>query len=385
MRLRSLLVGIGLAASAAVGCSLIFDAGDFEVRGASTDSGDAATEAAAGVTDPCEHARPPARPPRATDPGAGQLVVALDHFAFVVGGRESLGYDLDGLCTCDDRPGSPSGGGPSCLPRKADERLCDEPGGRDNATATMLSRLVAGGIDGGLDVAYDRSATEGRGATLVEVAEFNGTSDDDAVLVALYDSPGLEPSLPCSTGTGGDAGTNDAGEPAPDWGGCDRWKRSTESLLAGQPRLFTRDAWVSGGTLVARFSVLPLRVDNASLVLEDVVLSGTLTTRPAALAGGLLAGRVGSANVLRVFGEQQIGKRGAALCHDPPTFAVLRAAVCDSLDLTSARPVDGGLVACDSISVTMELSGRAALLGAEAPSPAKASGCDDAGDFARRP
>jgi hypothetical protein len=377
MRLR-LLLPLGLFVSGtAVGCSLLFDAGNLPV---STGELDAAPDVAS-LVDPCVHATPPARPPTSANAGDGGLVVALDHFAMVVGGGDHLGYDLDGLCTCDGRPGAPSGG--SCAPVNANATMCDQPGGRDNAAATMISRLFPGSLDGGLDVAYDRQVAAGAGATLIAVAEYNGTAEDDALFVALFDSPGLEAPSACAQGASADSGSLDGGTIGPDWSGCDRWMRSTESVFAGQPRVFTREAWVTHGTLVARFAVLPVLVDNTPLVLSDVIVTGTLGVDPPSITGGLLAGRATAANVLRVFGERQTVHDGPGLCAVTAAFALVRAAVCDSRDLAPAVPGDGGLPTCDSLSMTLELSARAALLGVESPPLAKELRCVDAGDFAR--
>jgi hypothetical protein len=380
VRFARAAIGAGIVAVA--GCSLLYDVG--ELRPGAPPGADADADGAssgAGVDDPCVRAAPPPRPTRAASAPERAWVFALDHFAFVADvGRAS--YDLDGLCTCDTRPGSREGGASSCAPRRADQQLCDGEGGRDNATASMFASVVPGRADGGVDVGYDSAVRDGRAATLVEIGGYNGLPDDDEVTVAVYDSPGLESPAPCSDGTVGDGGLNAQGAPRPDWGGCDRWKRSTESLFSGNPRRFTRDAWVSAGTLVARFSVLPLYPGDATISVHDVVLTARVRTTPPTLADGVLAGRITSRDFLAAFGEQRPVKNGPPLCLDAPTFSILRAKVCDALDLPSAPSSDGMLPRCDSASLSMELSARAALLGVEAPPAPRESSCVDAGDFA---
>lgn len=360
------------------GCTLIYNASDLSVGGP-VDAGaneDAGLDAS--LADPCAHARPAARPDAASEAeSAPALTFALSHLALVAGNGDTVGFDLDGVCTCDERPAAARGGAPSCAPRRADQPLCDNAEGRDNAAAAVLAKLVPDRVDAGVDVGFDFGVTEGAGSVLVELDEYNGRESDPAVLVAFYDSPGLAPPMPCAAGVVGDAGVNGDGKPKPDWGGCDRWMLGEGGLLAGGPRTFTRDAWVANGSVVARFTSLAIRIGGADVLVYDAVVSATLERAPPALPRlrhGVIAGRVLGDDLLRVFSEQVVLER--PLCHDPLSLAIFRAAACDTLDLGSSADASAP---CDSISLTVEFAGGVAQKGPTAPSARVVSLCADAG------
>lgn len=364
------------------GCTLIYDAGDFSVGGpkdaavTSETSSDAST-----LTDPCEHVSPPARPVAngAQTPSQPKLTFALSHLALVAGNRDSLGFDLDGVCTCDTRPGTARSGASSCVPRKPEQVLCDGPGGRDNGAAALFSRIVSNKPDSSVDVGFDISAREGVESLLIELDEYDGTEADSEVFVALLDTPGLDPPTACDAGAPrGDAGVNGVGEPRPAWDGCDAWQLGQNSLLGDNPRTFTRNAWVTRGTLVARFGTLAIRIGAVEVVLFDAVFQAKLsrneTTRLPRLANGVISGRVQGGDLVRAFGEQKIGEK--PFCQDTVTYTLFRVAACDTLDLSASKDAQAP---CDSMSFSVELEAELARRGQKAPSAVMASACADAG------
>jgi hypothetical protein len=250
MKLRRVAYLVTTLAAFGAGCTLLYDAGDFTVGGPkdATVAAETSTDASLSV-DPCEHVSPPARPVGNDAPSASQpkLTFALSHLALVAGNRDSLGFDLDGVCTCDTRPGTAKGGASSCVPRKPEQVLCDGPGGRDNGAAALFSRIVSNKPDSSVDVGFDISAREGVESLLIELDEYDGTGTDPEVFVALIDTPGLDPPSDCDAGAPrGDGGVNGSGEPRPAWDGCDAWQLGQNSLLGDNPRTFTRQAWVTG-------------------------------------------------------------------------------------------------------------------------------------------
>lgn len=383
MSLRRRVAACLFAAVGVVGCTLIYDAGDFDTKVGATLEAGADTSVAPVTPDPCEHVVPPGRPAAATAGTPERLVFALSHLGLVAGNADRLGFDLDGVCTCETRPGTVANGASSCIPRKPDQTPCDGPGGRDNGAAALFSRLVPDRPDASVEVGFDLSASEGVETVLVELDEYAGGADDPEVLVAIYDSPGLDPPSPCDAGTVGDAGVNGSGRPRPAWGGCDSWRVSDSTLLAGRPRTFTREAWVRGGQMVAKFDVFTMRLGRSELLLYDAVLTAKLTrgagSRPQ-LDEGLIAGRIVAADLLRTFGEQEIG--GKPLCGDALTFGAFRAAACNSLDLGSSSDA---MAPCDSISFSADFEARLARRGTTAPPPDGGPRCGDLKEQARCP
>lgn len=369
------------------GCTFLYDAGDFTSGGPSKPDAtaplDATSDALVGVKDPCDHARPPERPD-AADPGAPtSLTFALSHFVLVAGNADEIGYDLDGVCTCDGRPGAALGGASSCSTPKPSD-VCDNAGGRDNGASKLLARLIPTQADAGFEVGFDISASEGVGSILVGLGEYNGTPTDPSVFVALYDSPGLDPPRPCDAGTVGDGGVNGSGKPKPAWGGCDHWQLGQSSVLDGKPRWFTRDAWVTGGVLVANLPLLAIRIGRSDLLLSHASVTGTLVTTPGALPRlnrGIITGSATVPNLLKSFGEQE-PIPGRPLCRDPLNMAVVRAAACASRDLGST---DDAAAPCDSISFTASFDAKLAQQGTVAESSDAGPVCGDLGELGRCP
>jgi len=381
------LVRPGIAALSALscvwGCTLLYDAGDFVAVAESPDTGPPTFDAALPVRDPCSHATPPPRPDASVGGPRQGYVFALSHLAMVGGNADVTGYDLDGVCTCDTRPGAAAGGASSCAPRRPDQLPCDNRDGRDNGLAALFDRLVANRRDGGsIDVGFDIAVSEGVGTVLVEVDEVDGDGDDPEVFVAIYDSPGLDPPRACESGPAGDGGVNAAGDPKPAWTGCDRWKLSESAVLGGSPRTFTRKAWISGGTLVAYLDGMRIRLGRSELIVFDAVLTAKLdrSGRLPQLTQGLVAGRTLSSDILRTVAEQEV--EGRPLCRDTLAFGAFRAAACNSLDM--APPGDAA-APCDSISVSVEYDARLARRGSVAPPADAGPRCKDLDELARCP
>ncbi len=384
MKLSSTFTKLVAIAGFGVGCTLIYDAGDFAPGGQTLDATSLSDATAPdAIRDPCEHALSAARPDAGDVGPRSTLTFAISHLALVAGNSTTLGFDLDGICTCDTRPGSPRGGGSSCAPRKPEEVLCDGPGGRDNGAATLFSRVVPDRAEAGVDVGFDLSASEGVESIVVQIEEYNGAGSDPSVLLALYDSPGLDAPKACDGGTVLDAGVNSGGKPRPSWGGCDAWQIGEGSLIGGRPRTFTRVAWVADGVVVGKFGTMAIRIGRSELLLFDATFQATLV-KPATgllrLERGVLTGRAVGVDLLRTFGEQEIG--GRALCRDALTYAVFRTAACNSFDLGSNQDA---AAPCDSISFSAEIEAKLAQRGSVAKSADAATGCLDAGDFARCP
>ena len=318
------------------------------------------------------------------DDGPDQAVkaYAVRDLAMVVGDKDTVGYDLDGVCTCDSRPGSARAGASPCAPRRAGDRLCDAVGGRDNAGAAILQNRLPQRPGASFDVGYQRAAEDGLSGFLLSLSEYDGRADDPQVRVEAFDSPGLDPPLPCE-GTAPDAGQNAFGAPRPSWNGCDAWRVGESFKQGGVGRAGTREAWVSGGKLYARFPTLRLRVASAYVTFFDVRVEARIVPgspgNPERLTNGVFAGATRANDLLVAFGELRTGVDGGPLCLTP-AFASLVEDTCTNLDLT-LRTVDerSAVTACDAASIVLSFGATIARQGSVAADSTVATACAKAG------
>jgi len=320
----------------------------------------------------------PARPAAADGPDGAEKVYAARDLAMVVS-DPNIGYDLDGVCTCDAREGALRGGASTCAPRRANDALCDSEGGRDNAGAAILrNRLPEPGA--AFDVGYRAAAAEGLSGLLFSLTEYNGGADDPSVRVEAYDSPGTGPRPPCDAGEGADAGTNTSGAPRPRWDGCDAWRVGESYLQGGVARTGTREAWVAGGRLFARFASLRLRVDRSYVTLLDARVEAIVARDPDRLTGGVVAGIVAASELLVAFGELRTGAEGRPLC-TTPAFQSLVDDTCANLDVALRTAPEGTLAPCDGASIVLVFEAGGAKRGPVAPDGTVATSCAEAGVF----
>jgi hypothetical protein len=356
---------VGLAVPAVLGaCTLVYDAGDF-----------ASSPDAAPLPDPCVHAEFPSRVDASDGPDAPPTLFVARELSMVVGDRDTLGFDLDGRCTCDERPGAP--GGSTCAPRGPRAKICDDLGGRDNAGARILQNRLPDRPGSSFDVGYTAAAAAGTSGLLFAVSEYDGRPDDPAVRVEAFDSPGLDPAAGC-----GKADAGDGGPPRPAWDGCDAWRIGESYVQGGVASTGTREAWVSAGRLHARFPSLRLRVDRTYVTLVDVRVTATIVAAspegPSRLVGGVLAGAARADELLVAFGELRTFADGGALCTSP-AFASLVQDTCETLDLALRPSADRPEAPCDAASLVLSFESVAALRGAVSKDAVVASSCREAG------
>ncbi len=278
-------------------------------------------------------------------------------------GRDRIG-DLDGLCTCDSRPGAKAG--PGCRLKASNPISCDGVGGRDEGSKRLVRAFAVVAPDAGTDVAYENAARSGVSAVLIEVADYNGTPNDPSVTVSFFAGAGLSPPTACDGGTVGDAGANEAGAPNPAWGGCDVWRLQAQSLIVDRsPIVFTKKAWVNDGVLVASFEdvAVPLRIGWVDLSLNGAIVTARLASDSGAKVNtredGVIAGRALGSDFIRVYAEQDIFGVGA-LCESAQAMSILAERFCPEQDLSSSK---GAEASCDSIAVTFGFSATQALKG----------------------
>lgn len=381
---RRALTASVLAAFATAACHVLIGVED-EVGDPRPAVPDSSVADAGGPVDPCKHAAPPGRPD-AQDDGqdAGTLYFALKTLTVSPGGDAGAGYDLDGLCTCDERPGGDDAA--SCVgPLPAP--VCDGPEGIDNALSDVIGLYVRTG-----QIGYEEGADKGYRAVLFRLSDYNGTSDDPKVSLAVLDVQGVEEPSPCDGGEPGDAtDKNPQGGYKPAWLGCDSWKIPNSSLaLFGsadeRPKYITSDAWVRDGRLVARFKDgILVSTSGATLspplALSEAILSARVVRNSKTgdkLEDGVLSARIDAKNLLSVVGNLPVNASDERVC-DRSDFALLvRPALCNRRDLVSpGRAGDK----CDSLSAVLVFSGVSARPGLRFADEADAASHCDAAAF----
>ncbi len=338
------------------------------------DAGDGAADAGGDVASNdagCVKAVPPARPP-ADDPSDADIELVFAVRAFVFDGPEAgpppptLGYDLDGLCTCPD-PEACTNSTPHC----------DGPGGRDNSGAALLhtfETLSSGDlfsqqvIDDGLD--------GGQYGMLLRVRNYNGAANDTSVEVSAYIADGV-------------AGA-DGGPTTPAWNGQDSWIVDKSSVFGAGPQIiplhYDAQGYVAGGVLVGSFDYpLPLgfsTIDRLDVVLTHGFVTGTLTKAGNAyrIDDGLAGGRWAIADTLQQLAYvHDPANTNDYLCPATATYGQLKMVLCPALDLT-VDPKAPSSASCDAISLVLGFSAQSARLGSILDVP-RTTTCADAGPY----
>lgn len=374
---RSVLA-IALAALGLAACSLLYDPGDFSTKSTTNDELQG--------PDPCTHAGLAPKPTVDDGPDEPPKVYAARDLAMVVADRNTVGYDLDGVCTCtgvgpSDKPGAVRRGASSCAPRRQGDRLCDAEGGRDNAGAAILQNRLPDKPGASFDTGYRSAAENGLAGLLFTVSEYDGRSDDPQVRVESFYSPGLDPLKGCA-GNVPSSGKNTLGGPRPTWDGCDAWRVGESFQQGGVGRAGTRDAWVTNGKLYARFPALRIAVDRTYVTFVDARLEAEIVRAvagaPARLTKGIIAGSVRAEELLVGFGELRTGANGGPLC-TTPAFASLVEDTCANLDMALRTSDPGEAAPCDAASLVLTFEATGALRGSVAKEEPVVSACAAAG------
>jgi hypothetical protein len=369
-----------MLSTTALACEVILGIQDDHFRVA-----DAAT-----IPDPCIHAEPPP-PPDASDEGLSlpNLVFAIEH-ARVDGIDEAgtpVGFDVDGVCTCDTRPGSAHGGAPSCAPRDPDASACDREGGIDNSASSILPPEYAAVIDS----QFDTQVACGRQAMLIQLSGYNGLADDPVVQVALTPSYGIFD--PHDGGEDFDAAATcgDVGDAAPGptngypakLDGTDLW--SVPAAAVDQGVLVERYAgYVTKARLVVKLDASPEGTGGWSLIVggrvlpfQTMIFVANLNRQPDGhfrLDEGIISARIAADDMLSTIGSTRIYTNESA-CADQ-LYPALKSVVCRSADLAQVARADFTGARCDALSLVLQFSaGPAAIGGTMAPQTEPAPGC----------
>lgn len=370
MRRRSAFVATLTGGVALVACQVV--AGIEPVEKIERVDGSDVPDSAPDVVDPCIHASPPPEPVEDDDPDAELPPFYLAFRTIDVVAKDEggyLGFDLDGVCTCDDRPGTASGGASSCTPKLKD---CDGDGGVDNGAAPLFERFAPSGLSPG-DSAT-KGITSGKRGLLLYVKGYNGKPNDRGISVGVMLSHGIVDGSGCGTSTGGERSP-------PGWCGKDLWTYSLEHVKpASKEPLVLVTGYVNQGTLVFR-SDLPITAffGTATVSIGGPIAAGVLEKNAAGnwTLRGRLGGRIPVTELLAAAGTFKgpgDSESDARLCTSP-LFTTLKKMLCEAVDIrrTSARDFEDG--ACDALSTTLTFTAEQSMVGEEKTELAENTAC----------
>lgn len=249
----------------------------------------------------------------------------------------SVGFDLDDTCTGE-------GEGPTCVPPPgAGIAQLDGPDGRDNAAGTLNTMHSDGGAaaDPSNDVAKMGGAT-----TIYRVSGYNGTSVDGFVEVAVYAARFAPPSkdVPMPLWLG-----DDVWSPFVDW--VDAHADAGDAGDAGDakapaPMFKSSDAYVTNGTLVAKFDLIMLlpAVRLSGAMMEATI--GQNAENLWTLSDGVFAARVNVDDSLQWLMTQLDPETHETLCRDSKSYELDKLRACSLADIPfsgndPSKPCDG--------------------------------------------
>lgn len=277
------------------------------------------------------------------------LAVRLLDFAEKVPPSEStVGFDIDGSCTCIDAPGE------VCKPWKPRSTLCDGPGGRDNSFPRLLQTLVTFGFAQS-SAQLSQTLENGDFTLLLRIRGWNLQPNDPEVSVSFYTSSGTTK--------------------APEWTGKDVWNVLDNTVANGsidQPVLQDTNAYVSDGNLVASLPTFDLNDKKVVIQLNERF--------GLALSGARIVGKLESlAGAYRIFGGTLVGTwrdrdfftqvatikdpldATKTVCTDNALYPQVKANFCDIADLAGNSADLSGV--CASTSIAMSFNAQEARLG----------------------
>ena len=333
-------------------------------------SPDASGDGASAPVDPCQHALPPPEPDKDDDrdtelPPFYLALRTLDVIA--KDGDAYRGFDLDGVCTCDKRPGTAANGASSCAPKLKD---CDFDGGIDNRGATLFEQFSPTGFSPS-DSANEGIAG-GRRGLLLYIKGYNGRPNDRQVTVGVMITYGIVDGSGCGTSSGG-------GRSPPGWCGNDLWTYPLEYVKpTTKEPLFQGNGYVNDGTLVFR-SELPITMffGGTTLTFGSPITAGVLAKNASGLwtFDALLSGRIPVTELLGATGNFSAPDNENALLCNSPFFATVKKTLCDAVDINRTSVLDFEEGACDAISTALGFTAEQASVGNELTEPQDDSPC----------
>ena len=261
--------------------------------------------------------------------------------------KSTVGFDLDGSCTCDDAPGE------ICKPTKPRSPLCDGPGGRDNSFPRLLKELVSFGLANS-SAATSKSIEEGRYNVLLRVRGWNGEPDDPDVSLGFFVSRGTSK--------------------LPEWDGKDVWSVGASSVTDGdleKPTLLDTSAYVTGGQLVGSLPTFDANDKKIFIQLSEsfgISLSGAVVVAKLEsflgayrISEGTLSGRWRDRDFFSQISGYKIKTSPDPVCTDNFLYPQIKDTFCKYADLPgNVSDVTGS---CSAMSLAMRFTAQQAVLG----------------------
>ena len=361
-------------------------------------------------------AAPPEVGPPDDDPTIMKpLVFAVRHAS--IRGRSTegaiVGFDYDGVCSCDPRDQSLHEGGVSCIPPAGAPQGagCDEDGGIDNAIASIfdLIALLPGGDFASAADAINSQIRCGDQTMIYTVYDYNGLANDSQVTLAGTQSNGIHEAQ--DGGTVDDAGMAscgvtqegilDAGLPYPaKFDGNDVWSkqsgasgatvtgyvRNFKLVLDGRPRAGLTNATLpllfgsrvlTIGTPIVVAQLVPLDEKGDELKVDGAgkIVSPSGKASSFRLDNGLVGGRASAADLhaatatIRVAGAAP----GTQLCDVLNKYCPVKQLICNAADSRQSPIRDFRGETCDALTVTLQFDAVVAKI-TEVERPAQATG-----------
>ena len=288
---------------------------------------------------------------------------------------EAPGFNLDHACSTSVAT--------STCATKIDEATFDTYGkdknaqGVDNSGFGLLAYIANLGPSFAPASINDRLAA-GEYGFVLRLTSWNGTNEDDDVIVELF------PAIGAWKHPDGGALTPGA---TPTFTSDDQWMRDRRfQNVVDASRIRSANAWVTGGRLVASFQsvTLPLTVPDdkkpLDVILQESYLEGALVADGTSwrVKDAVLGGRWRTSDILgqvrTIYIKNTIGLNNAVLCDPnlmPDVYGAVKKQVCDGRDIRSASLDDGKNLPCDSFSAGLRIDTYAvAVPGAFADLPA---------------
>lgn len=342
------------------------------------------------VVDPCTHDQPAAT--SSLNDGDGELptfVLALNTITFDP--KKVVPLDLDGVCTCDPRPGTAREGGPACA---SPEPNCDADGGGDNSLGLVANESAP---IVGVETVVNRVIAAGHRTLLLQIEKYNGLANDKEVVVGTLLAEGIR-------SQGCPSSVLEAAKPLWSTGGCgnDPWTVSPASVLfvtgSGLLPLARGIGYVRDFQLIVRIkdtALFPFNDEStfrvampivqARLVPLDENLAPRDPARPPAterekrlfrIDEGVIAGRVLTTDVLGILGAYQ-PSTGPRLCAQDAKFGLVRERICRGADIPAqgTAPFDPSK-ACDALSGALGFAAIPAVTAPVADAAVPNTGCE---------
>ena len=389
-----------LAGSAStVACAAVFgferlsvddDAVDGPVGGEGSTEGGADTAAPPDSSSRCAELGLPNKPGPSSTTALAPIHMALKLFDLGIDTNGAVpGFNLDHVC-------SPTVATSSCKTNVSEAKFGtyarDRNGdGLDNSGYGLLAYLAYLG-EAFQPVQVNKRLANGEFGFVVRLVSWNGTPEDDDVLVEVFPTIGVALDPDASTPVVGGKPKFDA---------ADRYIRDRRfQNIVDASRLKSASAYVTGGRLVASFDAvsLPMSVPDdqkpLDIIIQEGILYGSLVKDGASwkLADGVLAGRWRTADILAqvrtIFVKDTIGLKNVYLC-DPDLmvngvkidpYKAVKTEVCDGRDLRASSADDNKGLGCQAVSAGIRFDSYAVSTpGTFGDRPAIAARCQKPG------